>query len=693
MKMKLHTYTMFYIFILVSLSLQSTSAIDFIFNGFNSTNISVYGNATIESQILTLTKDFKQSIGRGLYSSRIATKNKTSSEVLPFSTSFIFAMAPFEDTLSGHGIVFLFVPFDGIQGASAAQHMGFLNRTYNDGNPNNHIFGIEFDVFKNQEFSDIDNNHVGIDVSSLTSLDSFSAGYWSNDDQDVFKRVRLNNGKNYQVWVDYKDGILNVTIAPVGMIRPRRPLLSYRIDLSRVFMDDMYVGFTASTGVLVESHKILSWSFSNSNFSLWKGLVTEGLPSFELPKEPIWKSKRFIVGIALGVLFVVVVCYVIMVLMTKRRRRLLKERAEMEDWELEYWPHRIPYQEIDAATKGFSDENVIGIGGNGKVYKGVLTGGVEVAVKRISHANGDGVKEFLAEVSSLGRLKHKTLVALRGWCRKDRGSLILVYDYMENGSLDKRVFNCAEDEMLSCEDRIKVLKDVASGLLYLHEGWESTVLHRDIKASNVLLDKDMNGRLGDFGLARIHGSGQVASTTQVVGTVGYLPPEVIKNGRVSILSDVFGFGVLILEVMCGRRPLEEGKLPLIEWVWKLMEKGEILNVLDPRLRARGGYDADEVELLLNLGLLCVYPDARVRPKMRKVTMVLEEQNEIEEPEGEDMDIHLLKKLKAKDFWSKYSQSSSDKSSSDSHPTLDQIREGISASLVSLSWSDFIKEGR
>lgn len=691
--MKLHTYTMFYIFILTALSLQSTSAIDFIFNGFNSTNISVYGNATIESHILTLTKGFKQSIGRGLYPSRIATKNKTSSKVLPFSTSFIFAMAPFKDTLSGHGIVFLFAPFDGIQGASASQHMGFLNRTNNDGNPKHHIFGIEFDVFKNQEFGDIDNNHIGIDVSSLTSLYSLSAGYWSNDDQDVFKRIRLNNGKDYQVWIDYKDSVLNVTIAPVGMIRPRRPLLSYPYDLSRVFMDDMYVGFTASTGILVESHKILSWSYSNSNFSLWKGLVTEGLPSFELPKEPIWKSKRFIVGISLGVSFVVVVCYVIRVSMNRRRRRMLKERAEMEDWELEFWPHRIPYQEIDAATKGFSHENVIGIGGNGKVYKGVLTGGVEVAVKRISHANGDGVKEFLAEVSSLGRLKHKTLVALRGWCRKERGSLILVYDYMENGSLDKRVFNCAEDEMLGCEDRIKVLKDVASGVLYLHEGWESTVLHRDIKASNVLLDKDMNGRLGDFGLARIHGSGQVASTTHVVGTVGYLPPEVIKNGRVSTLSDVFGFGVLILEVMCGRRPLEEGKLPLIEWVWKLMEKGELLNAVDPRLRARGGYDTDEVELLLNLGLLCVYPDARVRPKMRKVTNILEGQNEIEEPEGEEMDMHLLKNLKAKDFWSNYSRSSSDNSSSPSHPTLDQIREGMSATLVSLSWSDLIKEGR
>ncbi|KAL6201444.1 hypothetical protein ACLB2K_025158 [Fragaria x ananassa] len=139
---------------------------------------------------------------------------------------------------------------------------------------------------------------------------------------------------------------------------------------------------------------------------------------------------------------------------------------------------------------------------------------------------------------------------------------MLVYDYMENGSLDKLVFDCDESKMLGFEDMIRVLRDVASGVLYLHEGWESKVLHRDIKASNVLLDKDMNGRLGDFGLARMHSHGDVLGTTRVVGTVGYLAPEIIHVGRASSQTDVFGFGILILEVMCGRRPIEEGKPPL-----------------------------------------------------------------------------------------------------------------------------------
>lgn len=595
-------------------------------------------------------------------------------------------MAPYRNRLPGHGIVFLFVPFTGIDGSSSAQHLGLFNRT-NDGVVDNHVFGVEFDVFENEEFGDISDNHVGIDVNSLTSVAAHEAGYWvdggGNDEKD-FRTLKLNNGRNYQVWIDYKDFVMNVTMAPVGMRRPIRPLLNVSLNLSQVFEDEMYVGFTASTGALIESHKILGWSFSNSNFSLSEALVTSGLPSFELPKTPVYKTKWFIVGLTVGLFVLVVSCSVFTIFLIKRKRRIAKERAEMEEWELEYWPHRITYQEIYSATNGFSEKNVIGIGGNGKVHKGLL-GGAEIAVKRISHDNNEGVREFLSEVSSLGRLKHRNLVGLRGWCKKEKGSLILVYDYMENGSLDKWVFDCDETKMLSCEDRIRVLKDVACGVLYLHEGWESKVLHRDIKASNVLLDKDFNGRLGDFGLARMHGHGQVATTTRVVGTVGYLAPEVIRTGRASTQTDVFGFGVLILEVMCGKRPIEEGKSPLVEWAWELMGKGELVSALDERLRAKGGFDEEEVERVLHLGMLCVYPDARARPTMRQVVKILEGKSEVDESEeGEDMDIYLLEKMKSKDMWSNYSQSLS----SGSHPTFEDIKNGVS-STMSMSWSDIV----
>ncbi|KAJ9136159.1 hypothetical protein P3X46_033263 [Hevea brasiliensis] len=672
----------------IILSCLSVSAIDFVFNGFNSSDLLLYSNATIESRILSLTNRTPFAVGRALYPSKIPTRAPNSSYFYPFSTSFIFAMAPYENVLPGHGLVFIFVPLTGIDGTSSSQNLGLFNRT-NDAKFSNHVFGVEFDVFANQEFNDMNDNHVGIDLNSLRSSFAADAGYWPENKRSnsIFEKLDLNNGENYQVWIDYADSLINITMAPVGMKRPSRPLLNASLNLSEVFEEEMYIGFTSATGRLVQSHKILAWSFSNSNFSLSENLITTGLPSFVLPKGSVFRSKGFIAGATVGSFLVIVFIALITVFYIRRKQRRARERADMEEWELEYWPHRITYQEIEAATKGFSEENVIGIGGNGKVFKGVLPGGTEVAVKRISHEN-NGMREFLAEISSLGRLKHKSLVGLRGWCKREKGSFMLVYDYMENGSLDKRVFDCEESKMLSCEERIRILKDVALGLLYLHEGWEAKVLHRDIKASNVLLDKEMNGRLGDFGLARMHSHGQVASTTRVVGTVGYLAPEVVRSGRASAQTDVFGFGVLILEVMCGRRPIEEGKPPLVELVWKSMMQGQLLSVFDPRLKARGGFDEEEVERVLHLGLLCAYPEPSSRPTMRQAVKILEGKNELNDPDSEDMDAYLLQHINSKDMWLNYSESSC----YSSHPTFEDIRKSQSSSM-SFSWTNSLVDGR
>ncbi|KAL3617138.1 L-type lectin-domain containing receptor kinase VII.1 [Castilleja foliolosa] len=685
-----HQQTLLRLLSTAILLLHLTSAVDFLFNGFHpSSSVSLFGNATIQSRILTLTNDTTFSIGRSLYPTPIPTKHPNSSLPLPFSTSFIFSMAPYPGRLPGHGIVFLFIPHTGIQGSSSAQHLGLFNFS-NNGNPNNHIFGVEFDVFENEEFNDISPNHVGIDVNSLISVNASEAGYWP-DDGRAFRRLLLNSGSNYQVWIDYVDGVVNVTMAPAGLIRPNRALISFPVNLSDVFEDEMYVGFTAATGALIESHKILGWSFSNTNFSFSDRLITRGLPNFELPTTPIHRTKAFIPGLVSGILLIIIACSIVSFLLIRRNMRMKKRRADMEDWELEYWPHRITYQEIESATKNFSEENVIGIGGNGKVYKGMFPGGSEVAVKRISLESGEGVRGFVSEISSLGRLKHRTLVGLRGWCKKEKGSLILVYDYMENGSLDKRVFDdCDENKMLGFEDRLRILKQVASGILYLHYGWESRVLHRDIKASNVLLDKEMNARLGDFGLARMHDHDKAAGTTRVVGTVGYLAPEVVTSGRASAEIDVFGYGILVLEVICGRRPIEDGKPALVDWVWELLRKEELITAVDPRLRARGEIDEVEVEKVMHLGLLCAHPDPKARPTMRQVVKYFEGKNEVDESEGESMEMYLLEKMKSREIWSMYPQIFN--SGSSSYPTFNKIREGWSNSM-SLSGSDSVVDGR
>ncbi|RZB80129.1 putative L-type lectin-domain containing receptor kinase VII.2 [Glycine soja] len=430
---------------------------------------------------------------------------------------------------------------------------------------------------------------------------------------------------------------------PLNLLMQLNSLIDFHITKTSLLISNNY-----STGRIIDSAKILAWSFSDSNFSIGDALVTENLPSFVHHKKWFPGAQAFAVGVT-SIVFVLIIGFGYVAFFVLRRR---KTQEEVEDWELEYWPHRIGFHEIDAATRGFSEENVAVVGGTVKVYKGVLHG-VEVAVKRIPQEREEGMREFLAEVSSLGRMKHKNLVGLRGWCKKEKGNLILVYDFMSNGSLDKWIFECEEGMMLTWEERIQVLKNVATGILYLHEGWEVKVLHRDIKANNVLLDKDMNARLGDFGLARMHDhQGQVVSTTRVIGTLGYIAPEVIQRGTASTLSDVFGFGILVLEVICGRRPIEEHKPGLIEWLMSLMVQGQLHSAIDERLKAKGGYTIEEGERFLHLGLLCSHTDPSIRPTMRQVVKILEVEIDSIESDEDNMEMSLLGKIRSATTWSR-----------------------------------------
>ncbi|KAK3406958.1 hypothetical protein EUGRSUZ_K03090 [Eucalyptus grandis] len=227
-----------------------------------------------------------------------------------------------------------------------------------------------------------------------------------------------------------------------------------------------------------------------------------------------------------------------------------------------------------------------------------------------------------AEIVSIGRLRHRNIVTLLGYCRR-KGELLLVYDYMPNGSLDKYLYN-QPNETLSWSQRFRVIKGVAYGLSYLHEGWEQVVIHRDIKASNILLDSELNGRLGDFGLARLYDHGMDPQTTHLVGTLGYLAPENTRTARATTRTDVFAFGAFLLEVACGRRPIEareEEDVILVDWVFSCWDKGNILEARDPNLGV--DFVAKEVELVLQLGLLCSQSEPTARPSMRQIVQYLE----------------------------------------------------------------------
>ncbi|CAN6817369.1 unnamed protein product [Brassica oleracea] len=311
-----------------------------------------------------------------------------------------------------------------------------------------------------------------------------------------------------------------------------------------------------------------------------------------------------------------------------RRRRKFAE--EIEDWETEFAKNRMKFKDLYYATKGFKDNGLLGRGGFGSVYKGVMPKTKkEIAVKRVSNKSQQGLKEFVAEIASIGRMSHRNLVPLLGYCRR-KDELLLVYDYMPNGSLDKYLHNSPE-VALDWNQRIKIIKGVASALFFLHEDWEQAlfrnageqvVIHRDVKSSNVLLDAEHNGRLGDFGLARLCGHGTEPETTNVAGTWGYLAPDHLRTGRATTATDVFAFGVLLLEVVCGRRPIEfqnresGERVFLVDWVFHFWEDGNILDAKDPNLWH--DYEVGEIEMVLKLGLLCSQSDPENRPTMRQV---------------------------------------------------------------------------
>ncbi|KAF7850053.1 hypothetical protein BT93_L5901 [Corymbia citriodora subsp. variegata] len=328
--------------------------------------------------------------------------------------------------------------------------------------------------------------------------------------------------------------------------------------------------------------------------------------------------KVLTIVLPLMVLFVVSMLILGLVYVIRRKRKFAEV---LEDWERDYGPHRFKYKDLYIATKGFRDQELLGAGGFGQVYRGILpTSNIEIAVKRVSHESRQGMREFVAEIISIGRLRHRNLVALLGYCRRKR-ELLLVYDYMPNGSLDKYLYN---QVTLNWMQRFRVIKGVASGMLYLHEGWEQVVIHRDIKASNILLDAEFNGKLGDFGLARLYDHGTDPQTTHVAGTLGYLAPEHMRTGKATRSTDVFAFGVFLLEVACGRRPIKHGDTEdviLVDWVYSCWDRGDILEARDPKLGSE--FVEEEMKLVLKLGLMCSHSNPLMRPTMRQVLQYLE----------------------------------------------------------------------
>ncbi|XP_041025862.1 G-type lectin S-receptor-like serine/threonine-protein kinase At1g11330 [Juglans microcarpa x Juglans regia] len=273
------------------------------------------------------------------------------------------------------------------------------------------------------------------------------------------------------------------------------------------------------------------------------------------------------------------------------------------------------FEELASATKSFHQSNKLGQGGFGPVYRGKLLHGQEIAVKRLSRASGQGLEEFMNEVVVISKLQHRNLVRLLGGCVEGEEKM-LIYEYMPNKSLDIFLFDPSKQEPLDWRQRFQIIEGIGRGLLYLHRDSRLRIIHRDLKASNILLDEDLNPKISDFGMARIFGGNEdQANTNRVVGTYGYMSPEYAMEGRFSEKSDIFSFGVLLLEIVSGRRNTsfyhDEQAMSLLEFVWKMWNANKIAALVDPKISE----PCFEVEILrcIHVGLLCVQDFAKDRP--------------------------------------------------------------------------------
>ncbi|CAN6547259.1 unnamed protein product [Malus baccata var. baccata] len=282
------------------------------------------------------------------------------------------------------------------------------------------------------------------------------------------------------------------------------------------------------------------------------------------------------------------------------------------------------YKELHTATNGFSDDNLLGEGGFGSVYWGKTSDGLQIAVKKLKAMNSKAEMEFAVEVEVLGRVRHKNLLGLRGYYAGADQRLI-VYDYMPNLSLLSHLHGqFASEVRLDWKRRMKVAIGSAEGLLYLHHEVTPHIIHRDIKASNVLLDSDFEPLVADFGFAKLIPEGVSHMTTRVKGTLGYLAPEYAMWGKVSESCDVYSFGILLLELVTGRKPIE--KLPggvkrtITEWAEPLITKGRLKELADPRLR--GNFDEGQLKQAINVAALCVKSEPEKRLKIKEVVHLL-----------------------------------------------------------------------
>ncbi|PON81137.1 Serine/threonine protein kinase [Trema orientale] len=517
----------FLFYLILVESLQNKT--NFVYNGFFEANLSFDGASSVRSNgILAITNDTAKLLGHAFYPTPLEFKKVIPGSNKPvavnFSTNFVFSILPKYPGLGGHGLTFVLASKYPLKDCLPNQYLGLPNVTSNS--------QFSTRVLANLELQDINDNQVGIDISSLMS--------------NICEPAALQE-------------LLNASLSPLGMGRPSRPLILFLIDLSRMLDEYTYVGFSASTGLLSAAHYVHGWSFRIGGRAI-------DLDPRELPTLPT-DSKELVQGFKVGITLASVAPFILVIFAGVHILHTIINKDEIvEDWEVEYGARRFKYSKLHSATRGFGKRNLIGSGGFGKVYMGW----------------------FPVQVP--------------------------------NGSLGKLLFdNENQKKKLTSEERYKILTHVARVLLYRHQECQQMVVHRDLKPSNILIDANLNAKLGDFGLARIYEHGNNPDTANIVGTPGYMAPELTRTGKATSSTDVYSYGILLLEVACGRRPIEPhknaGELVLVDWVREQHCRGDNTRAVDPTF---DDYDPEEDSLVLSLGLFCSHSHPDCRPSMGRI---------------------------------------------------------------------------
>lgn len=348
-----------------------------------------------------------------------------------------------------------------------------------------------------------------------------------------------------------------------------------------------------------------------------------------------------IVVVTISSVVVLVVGVVIAVYIWKHRKIQKRRRGSFEVNKLVKTLHdsslNFKYSTIEKATGSFDEANKLGQGGFGTVYKGVLADGREIAVKRLFYNNRHRAADFFNEVNIISSVEHKNLVRLLG-CSCSGPESLLVYEFLPNRSLDRFIFDSNKGKELNWEKRDEIIIGTAEGLVYLHENNKIRIIHRDIKASNILLDSRLRAKIADFGLARSFQDDKSHISTAIAGTLGYMAPEYLANGQLTEKADVYSFGVLLLEIVTGRQN-NKGKSSefsdsLVTIAWKRFQQGSVEEILDPNLMLHDYHRSDaraEVLRVVHVGLLCIQEAASLRPSMSKALQMLAKKDEILPP--------------------------------------------------------------